>query len=52
LLIPKSKVDIVERILASKTLADVDHRYPRQRLESEGQPLDAVKDDESPWGDL
>lgn len=51
-LIPKSRLDIVEKILASKTLDDVDHFSPQQKPGSEGPFSDLDKDDESPWGDL
>jgi transcriptional regulator with XRE-family HTH domain len=48
LLVPKSKLERVERLLADPTLASPGHFYPRQG-ESVEQQLNVAEADENPW---
>jgi transcriptional regulator with XRE-family HTH domain len=49
-LVPKSKLEMVQRMLSGELLED--HRYPDLDRRSELQDLSIVKDTDSPWGDL
>lgn len=51
-LVPKSKLAQVQRVLAQETSGDVEHLYPNVDITSERQDPNVVKDDESPWGDM
>lgn len=52
LLVPKSKLAAVQRILDSQAAQDSDHLYSAQANESSGPELFVHEADESPWGDL
>lgn len=47
-LVPKSKLAAIQRILAGNAEPDVEHRYP----EPTEQVVVGTQDIESPWGDI
>lgn len=48
ILVPKSKLAAVQKLLANDVQPDVDQRYP----ESKEQTLAVTAEAENPWGDL
>jgi transcriptional regulator with XRE-family HTH domain len=52
LLVPKSKLAAVQRILDSEAAHDIDRPYAVQANESSGPEHFIHEADESPWGDL
>jgi transcriptional regulator with XRE-family HTH domain len=49
-LVPKSKLEMVKRMLSGEIAGD--HRYPDLDRRPDLQDLNIVKDADSPWGDL
>ena len=52
LLVPKSKLDIIQKILASDTLDSLGHPHSSQATSTQVSFLDVDTQNESPWGDL
>lgn len=51
-LVPKSRLNRVEKVLAADVAEDVEPLYPNLDRPSVGQRSPVVHDDESPWGDI
>lgn len=52
LLVPKSRLASVERLLANEPSTDADTGYGKQPATHEAQGLMVNEDHESPWGDI
>lgn len=52
ILVPKSKLSRVEKVLASEVVEDIEPLYPNLDRPSADQRSPVVHDDESPWGDI
>ncbi|WP_296183549.1 helix-turn-helix transcriptional regulator [Pseudomonas sp. UBA1879] len=52
ILVPKSKLNRVEKVLASEVVEDIEPLYPNLDRLSAEQRSPVLHDDESPWGDI